>query len=567
MRILLLCHSFNSLSQRLHVDLRDAGHDVTVEFDINDAVTREAVGLAKPDLIIAPFLKRAVPKDVFETVPTLIVHPGPPGDRGPSALDWAILHDDENGGVTVLQAEEKLDGGPVWAWRTFPLRAASKSSLYRHEVTTAAASAVAEALDRFKNGDGPLGRVGCPEVPLLGRENPLCKLADRAIDWAVDDTQTVLRKIQSADGRPGCLAYINDTSYRVFDAFVAETLEGSPGTVVAKSPQGATAIATRDGAVWIGHMSQDAPRAVKLPATDVLGDWCTDLAVQEARQDIRYEEHGDVGYIYFNFQGGAVTPTQSKNLLRAYQEACARPTRIICLMGSEDYWSNGIHLGWIENADSPANASWQAINAIDDLAREIITTTSHLVVAALRGNAGAGGVFLALGADKVIGRDGVILNPHYKDMGNLYGSEYWSYVLPYRAGEENAARVMDMRLPVGMAEAHELGLVDDVFAGDVQSFDEYLIEHLNGLAADDGLEDALSEKCKRLERDEAEKPLDDYRAEELERMNLNFYGFDPSYHVARYNFICRVPKSRTPSSLAHHRSSHPFVLVRKRENA
>ena len=53
--------------------------------------------------------------------------------------------------------------------------------------------------------------------------------------------------------------------------------------------------------------------------------------------------------------------------------------------------------------------------------------------------------------------------------------------------------------------------------------------------------------------DEAEKPLAAYRAAELERMRLNFYGFDPSYHVARYNFVHKVPKSRTPLTIARHR--------------
>ena len=32
-------------------------------------------------------------------------------------------------------------------------------------------------------------------------------------------------------------------------------------------------------------------------------------------------------------------------------------------------------------------------------------------------------------------------------------------------------------------------------------------------------------------------------------MRLNFYGFDPSYHVARYNFVRNVPKSAHPSRL------------------
>ncbi len=36
-------------------------------------------------------------------------------------------------------------------------------------------------------------------------------------------------------------------------------------------------------------------------------------------------------------------------------------------------------------------------------------------------------------------------------------------------------------------------------------------------------------------------------------MKLNFYGFDPSYHVARYHFVHRMPHAWTPLHLARHR--------------
>ena len=42
MRILLLCHSFNSLSQRLFAVLKAGGHELSVELDISDSVTEEA---------------------------------------------------------------------------------------------------------------------------------------------------------------------------------------------------------------------------------------------------------------------------------------------------------------------------------------------------------------------------------------------------------------------------------------------------------------------------------------------------------------------------------------------
>jgi putative two-component system hydrogenase maturation factor HypX/HoxX len=73
------------------------------------------------------------------------------------------------------------------------------------------------------------------------------------------------------------------------------------------------------------------------------------------------------------------------------------------------------------------------------------------------------------------------------------------------------------------------------------------------LATDPGFAHLLAAKRARRQADETEKPLERYRAEELERMTLNFFGFDPSYHVARYNFVYKVPRSRTPLWLAPHR--------------
>ena len=82
MKILFLTHSFNSLTQRLFVELTKDGYEITIEFDINDATTEEAVRLYQPALIIAPFLKRAIPETVWRNHTCFIVHPGIVGDRG-----------------------------------------------------------------------------------------------------------------------------------------------------------------------------------------------------------------------------------------------------------------------------------------------------------------------------------------------------------------------------------------------------------------------------------------------------------------------------------------------------
>ena len=82
MRILLLCHRFNSLSQRFYCELSEKGHEVSVELDVHPELTIEAVNLYKPDLIIAPFLKRKIPKEVWEKHLTLVVVYGDRGYRG-----------------------------------------------------------------------------------------------------------------------------------------------------------------------------------------------------------------------------------------------------------------------------------------------------------------------------------------------------------------------------------------------------------------------------------------------------------------------------------------------------
>jgi putative two-component system hydrogenase maturation factor HypX/HoxX len=73
------------------------------------------------------------------------------------------------------------------------------------------------------------------------------------------------------------------------------------------------------------------------------------------------------------------------------------------------------------------------------------------------------------------------------------------------------------------------------------------------LAQSHNLPQRLAQKLASRAADEARRPLADYRRDELSRMHRNFYGFDPSYHVARYHFVHKLPHAWTPRHLAVHR--------------
>lgn len=170
MHILLAVSAFNSLTQRVHAELRDHGHSVAVELALPGGSLPDAVRRHRPDLVLAPMLKTVVPREVWSAHTCLIVHPGPLGDRGPSSLDWAVTRGATRWGVTVLQAGADMDAGDVWATVDCPVPPLGKSDLYRGEIADAALTAVLLAVDRFASGN----HTPQPQPPAPAAPCPTC---------------------------------------------------------------------------------------------------------------------------------------------------------------------------------------------------------------------------------------------------------------------------------------------------------------------------------------------------------------------------------------------------------
>jgi len=244
---------------------------------------------------------------------------------------------------------------------------------------------------------------------------------------------------------------------------------------------------------------------------------------------------------------------QCRRLLVAYRHAQSRPVKVIVLGGPRDFFGNGIHLNVIQAADDPAAESWRNINAIDDLVQAILTTTGQLTVAALAGNAAAGGLMLALAADQVWCRAGAVLNPHYRLMG-LHGSEYWTYTLPRRVGAEEAARLTQACLPVTPFSALRSGLVDRVIADDTAGYREQVTALAEQLARSPDYPARLAAKARQLAAAEKQRPLAAYRAAELAVMSRNFSSPGEPYAQLRRAFVYKEKPSRTPPHLTRDRT-------------
>jgi enoyl-CoA hydratase/carnithine racemase/methionyl-tRNA formyltransferase len=641
MKILFLCTAYNSLSQRLYLAL-SRSHKVTIEYALSEETMLEAVALSKPDLVICPFLTTFVPKAIYENICCLIIHPGPPGDAGPSSLDWLLFGDDgsiedsaelleqmdrgknfegrSHWGVTVLQADENFDAGPVWAFQQFPIDnidepSLTKSSLYRGNVTRAAIISTLAAVQRIESvssmnsqqraSSGPCSArlVANPEYARLSvsdnspfqggptHARPLFKASYASFDVTRHAAQYISRRIRCADSQPGVYSNVFGPNLYLYGGAIDDTLgdvepmclETSETRILAVR-DGAVCIGTADDkGVWITHVRRpktmnDKALWPKVPA--VLGlmqlgvlnaasanslkvpcpndfSLMDGETLQEVWVDFEVEDNANTtAYLYFEYYNGAMSTDQCSKLIKAMdfilkKAASDRSVRALVLMGGS-YFSNGIALNVIEAASDPAQESWLNINRIDDVVQYILhelPSRNITTIAALRGNAAAGGVAMATACDFVIAGSDVVLNPAYRGLG-LYGSEYHTISYFARCGEAKAKKLLSAMLPISPLQARQIGLVDFVFPGSGDVLDDHIQTHVSMM-----LKDGVARKSLwKHNADLSQSALAMARANELAEMSKDFWSPRAvRYHSRRCDFVRKAKPSRTPLRFALHR--------------
>jgi len=566
--ILVVSSGYNGLTQRVHTHLADSGHDVKFRLAVSPDQIRENVNLIKPDFVLCPFLKEKIPDDVCRENLCLVFHPGIPGDGGPNAVDWAVLNQEKEWGGTLLQASDVLDGGDIWATRTFPMTNISKASIYRSNMTEVAVDCVNEFLEKYdslpmKNEENFKTVVKSVEdFEVKGQWRDPAKQSVRKIDWVNDTTDDVIRKINASDSSPGVMDTFFGKNLFMYGVYKEGVLKGSPHTILA-TRQKAICIATKDGAVWITHLREPkgGARPFKLPAVDVLGaDQLIAMGIQEVDcgpfddkygkaatyRPITYEEHGDVGILAFDFHNGAMTTQQCDDLRHAYKTARHKAIKVLVLKGSRDFFGTGINLNSIEGSNNPSHESWKNITAINRVVHEILANQRQITVAAIEGSAGAGGFFLSLAADHVWAKETAVLNPHYKTMG-LFGSEYSTFTTPHRVGERIAQLIREQCLPISSRTAKYVRLIDQVFPK-TTDFNQTVLDHAQLLAKD--YDETIKRKKFYFERSKSEPAMVECESNELKKMFDNFHS--DVYNKARKRFVYKMPVTETPRHLVEH---------------
>lgn len=550
LKIILLSSAFNGLTQRAWLTLKEAGHDVSFLLFTTEEDVIALVEEANPDVVICPFLKDRVPARLWKNKnrPIIIIHPGIRGDRGASSLDWAIMNNLDKWGVTALQAVEEMDAGPVWVSNEFEKPAViRKSELYNNFVNDAAIKCIVETIEKFIKKEIP-EPLDYNNKNIKGRLQPNMKQSDRHFEWTMP-AEEILNIINAAEGVPGVLANIDGEKFYVYDAFLDDR-EGEAGKLLARR-EDAVLIGTGKKSLWIGSLKRPSKdnQTFKLPAVGVLKEKADNLenlttTLQERilseneYSTIHYSQNEKVGTLTFNFYNGAMSTQQCIRMKEALQFAKKQDIEVLLIKGGWNAFSNGVHLNTIEGAEHPEEEAWKNIQAIDDVCLEILEA-KQWVIAGMTGSAGAGGVMLALTADCVCAREGIVLNPHYATMG-LYGSEYWTYTLPKRVGKEQAIKLTKECLPVSVNKALKIGLIDAIGPRDIKSFSDWLSEQ--------AIQAAKQNKYKVKKSFDAEEAAK-CRKRELEEMKEDMLYDRNDFSKRRKCFVLKKRANKTPERL------------------
>ncbi len=181
--------------------------------------------------MVMAFVILKVPEAVLNvpTHGTIQYHPSLlPRHRGPSAINWAIIHGDEKAGLAIFWPDDGLDTGPLLMTKEVEITPDDTlGSLYFDKLFPLGIEAMVESVDLVREGRAP--RIA--QVEEDATYESWCRREDVEIDWSrpVRDVHNLIR---GADPRPGAWTTIDGEEVGILGA---ERIDDDPASRPARS--------------------------------------------------------------------------------------------------------------------------------------------------------------------------------------------------------------------------------------------------------------------------------------------------------------------------------------------
>ncbi|MEO8906360.1 MAG: methionyl-tRNA formyltransferase [Polyangiaceae bacterium] len=182
--------------------------------------------------------------------------------RGAAPINWSIMHGDHETGICLMQMDEGLDTGPVYARRAIPIGAEETAGELAERLAQTSVALVREELTRAVNGE----LDALPQEHEKSSHAPPLERADGALNFSKSSADLV-NLIRGLAPRPGAHTLLNGRPFKIAQARLAEgAARGEAGLVSVEHKR--VLVSTVDGAFELCRAQLEGRK--ELPALELI---------------------------------------------------------------------------------------------------------------------------------------------------------------------------------------------------------------------------------------------------------------------------------------------------------
>lgn len=216
-----------------------AGLPVLQPESVREETFLEQVRAWRPDVIVVAAFGQILPPALL-ALPRLgcvNVHASLlPKYRGAAPIQWALLNDERETGVTILKMDAGLDTGDILAQRAAPIHPEDNAATLHDRLAQLGAQLLVETLPAYAAGriqPRPQPGEGVSHAPKLRRE-------DGRIDWRLP-ARAIWNRIRAFTPWPGAFTYLPGEPHpqllKIWEAAVTSG-RGAPGEILSADHSG-----------------------------------------------------------------------------------------------------------------------------------------------------------------------------------------------------------------------------------------------------------------------------------------------------------------------------------------
>ncbi|HVM62158.1 MAG TPA: methionyl-tRNA formyltransferase [Verrucomicrobiae bacterium] len=206
------------------------GIPVQQPLKIREPAAIEVLRAARPDLIIVVAYGQILPKSVLEiprfgcvNVHTSLL----PRWRGAAPIQYAILHEDRETGVTTMYMDEHMDTGDIILQRAQLIHADDTSATLHDRLAKLGAELLAETVALIAEGKAPRTKQDETKATYAKKITK----EDGRIDWTRPAVE-IERRIRAFNPWPSAYTQLGGLMLKIWKAEVVEGASGNPGEVL-----------------------------------------------------------------------------------------------------------------------------------------------------------------------------------------------------------------------------------------------------------------------------------------------------------------------------------------------